>query len=115
MIKSRFESLKQPGIKGKVATKDYEQIKVYEYKESYIIIRIAELLPGVWGEGYETFDGAHRQEKKPGEGEGWFRSRNDAQLYTMGYLINRFAIGSPERNRLKEHIGFIQNSYTLFD
>lgn len=83
-----FESLRVPGIVGKVAN-TFNSRTICQRGDDSIEVMEAEVAPGKWGFGYiVNFNGSRRQ-LLPGEGQGWFRSDKDALLYALGYVRAR--------------------------
>ena len=87
-IKNPFESLRVPGIVGKVASSYNARTICHRGDDSVQVIE-AELEPGKWGFGYIVDFRGSRRKLIPGEGQGWFRSANDALLYALGYVRAR--------------------------
>ncbi|MDE6255719.1 MAG: hypothetical protein K2M39_05950 [Muribaculaceae bacterium] len=84
-IRNPFESLRIPGIVGKVAS-TYNPRTICQRGGDSVSVIEAEIAPGKYGFGYcVIFNGTKRQ-LIPGEGQGWFRSANDALLYALGYV-----------------------------
>lgn len=95
---NQFQSLRRPGIRGQVISRDYKSITVHDTQKVSVQIRTGQLLPGVWDYGYlitSLKDGTtERTAKLPGEGEGWFRSERDAILFALGHIRTMFNLGS---------------------
>lgn len=85
-MKNPFESLRIPGIVGTVAT-SYTTVTVYSNgAKECVQILVEELEPGKWAFGYLIYENGKRIRSIPGEGEGYFLSRDDAILYGLGEL-----------------------------
>ena len=113
--KNPYRSLLQPGIRGKVVTRDYKSITILNRQDISIRLLTGELLPGVWDFGYiiQKKDIPDSQ-KLPGEGEGWFRSERDATLYGLAQIRMMYTLGSIEISHIDLQISKI-NSVSLFD
>lgn len=98
-----YSSLRQPGIRGQANPSGQTRETIYNTQAISVTVITAQLLPGVWDYGYEI-NGEIRQSKMPGEGEGWFRTQNDALLFCLGYLRMLFDIGSPQLNAIDSRI-----------
>lgn len=83
-----YRRLLHPGIVGQVNTREFETISLINIQAAGVQIRVGELLQDVWDYGFfvKTDEMAAPKEKYPGEGEGWFASRQDAMLYGLASL-----------------------------
>ncbi len=96
---NQFRSLQQPGIRGQAVSRDYKSISIYNTQALSVQIRTGQLIPGVWDFGFAvTTSGpngiAQTSSKVPGEGQGWFKSEEDAVLFALGHLRAMFEPGS---------------------
>lgn len=101
-----FESLRVPGIVGKVAH-TYSAQLIAQQGQDFIQIMQAEIEPGKYGFGYHLSLSGRKYLQNPGEGQGWFRSPDDALMYALGHIRARshllpqhftFAIDAAIRN-----------------
>lgn len=85
---NQFESLRIPGIVGKVSH-NFNAYIICQRGDNSIQVMEAEIDKGKFAFGYViNFDG-NRYSVLPGEKQGWFRSGKDALLYALGYIKSR--------------------------
>lgn len=85
--KNPFESLRQPGVVGDVASKEFKTTTVYAQGASATLqIRTAELAPGRFDFGFYLQIGDLVRQMLPGEGSGWYSSEKDATLFALGHI-----------------------------
>ena len=102
---NRYESLRQPGVRGQVVARDFRSQTIYNTMATSITVITGELLPGVWDYGYTIHRaGFPMQSRLPGEGEGWFKTEDDARLYALETLRAKFDPRSPEACTIDAHI-----------
>ena len=83
MEQNKFEHLRQPGV---VGSRPGADINTMSFAKGDYILMFSEIQPGKWDFGIDFSSQGVRQIKLPGEGNGWFRSKNDAILYGIEVL-----------------------------
>lgn len=85
--KNPFESLRNDGVVGSVASQNYEVATVCSFGATQCLqIRTAELTPGRFAFGFYLVIGDTVRQMLPGEGSGWFTSHRNATLYALGHI-----------------------------
>lgn len=83
-----FESLRIPAIVGKVS-ESYSSTIICQKSGNFISMMVAELEPGKFAFGFDVSIDGRRRKMLPGEGQGYFLTREDAELYALGYIKAR--------------------------
>ena len=88
MEQTRFEHRRQNGV---VNVRQNYDINTMSFAKGKYSLMYSEIQAGKWDYGLRIYDreGAVVLYKLPGEGNGWFRSENDAILYGLEELRNK--------------------------
>ena len=83
MEQNKFEHLRQPGV---IGSRPGADINTMSFAKGNYILMFSEIQKGKWDYGVNISSQALRHIKLPGEGNGWFKSENDAILYGLEVL-----------------------------